>query len=78
MAHNLHLAYLYPKLEANRNVQLAQFVTGMYGRGDALRETGHDMTDEKWLQLESYFPFDPYQLPKARNPHSASRVDYQD
>ncbi|KAB5536570.1 RNA polymerase I-specific transcription initiation factor RRN3-domain-containing protein [Coniochaeta sp. 2T2.1] len=61
----LNLMYIYPRLEANKRIQLSQFV-GAYSTGGALRDTGYDPQDEKWTHLDPYFPFDPYQLPISR------------
>jgi len=66
LAQHLHLFYLYPKLEANKRIHLSQFVTHGYSSGGALRDPGHDIHDESWLQLEPRFPFDPYELPHSR------------
>ncbi len=66
LAQHLQLLYLYPKIEANKNIHLSQFVTQAYSTGGALREAGHDIHDETRLQLESAFPFDPYGLPVSR------------
>ncbi len=62
----LRLMYIYPQIEKNRNVQLSQFFTGSYATGGALRDSGFEFDNEKWTQLEPYFPFDPFQLSKSK------------
>ncbi|KAJ2976578.1 hypothetical protein NUW58_g8048 [Xylaria curta] len=42
------------------------FPIGAYSNGGALRDMSFDVNDESWQQLGSYFPFDPYQLPKSK------------
>ena len=64
LCHHLGLMYIYPRIESNKSIQLAQF--NSYSNGGASRDTGIDMADEKWHHLEPFFPFDPYQLPASR------------
>ncbi|KAH8890885.1 RNA polymerase I-specific transcription initiation factor RRN3 [Thozetella sp. PMI_491] len=64
ICHHLNLMYIYPLLEQNKSIQLAQFSS--YSTGGASRDTGIDLADEQWHHLEPYFPFDPYQLPASR------------
>lgn len=67
LAHSLHLMYVFPRIESNKSIHLSQFASGRYGHGDALREdAGYTVDDEKWLQLEGNFPFDPYNLPVSK------------
>ena len=64
IAHHLNFMYIYPLLETNKRIRLSQFTSGN-GEG-ALRDTGNGGNNESWHQLESYFPFDPYQLPNSK------------
>jgi RNA polymerase I-specific transcription initiation factor RRN3 len=64
IANHLRFLYIYPKLETNKTIRLSQFSSSL--ANDALRETGNGGNDESWHQLESYFPFDPYQLPVSK------------
>lgn len=67
LAHSLHLMYVFPRIESNKTIHLSQFASGRYGHGDALREdAGYTVNDDKWLQLEGNFPFDPYNLPVSK------------
>ncbi|CAK7223957.1 DNA independent RNA polymerase I transcription factor [Sporothrix bragantina] len=67
LAHSLHLMYVFPRIESNKTIHLSSFASGRYGHGDALREdAGYTVDDEKWLQLEGNFPFDPYNLPVSK------------
>ncbi|KAK7987672.1 hypothetical protein PG989_007987 [Apiospora arundinis] len=52
---------------SNKRLRLSQFVSTAYANGGALRESGLDLNDETWQQLDSYFPFDPYQLPTSKH-----------
>ncbi|KAK8048880.1 RNA polymerase I specific transcription initiation factor RRN3 [Apiospora phragmitis] len=67
LAHRLRFMYVYPLIEANKRLRLSQFVSTAYANGGALRESGLDLNDESWQQLDSYFPFDPYQLPTSKH-----------
>ncbi|CAK7268976.1 DNA independent RNA polymerase I transcription factor [Sporothrix epigloea] len=67
LAHSLHLMYVFPRIESNKTIHLSQFASGRYGQGTALREDASYTADEdKWLQLEDNFPFDPYNLPVSK------------
>lgn len=71
IAKHLRFIYVFPLLETNKRIRLGQisnyYSTGTYsdiGR----RETAFDRkTGETHLQLEAYFPFDPYHLPKSKH-----------
>lgn len=64
IASHLRFLYVYPLLETNKRIRLSQF-SSSHANG-ALRDTGNGGNDESWHQLESYFPFDPYQLPISK------------
>ncbi|KAL2886706.1 RNA polymerase I-specific transcription initiation factor rrn3 [Ceratocystis lukuohia] len=68
LAHKLNLAYVYPLLETNKRIHLGQYMQRSYSAGGgALRDTkAETIGDESMLQLEQYFPFDPYQLPQSK------------
>ncbi|KAH7034938.1 RNA polymerase I-specific transcription initiation factor RRN3 [Microdochium trichocladiopsis] len=67
LAHRFRFLYVYPLLESNKRVRLSQFSAGAYSSGNALRDLAFDLNDESWQQLDSYFPFDPYQLPVSKH-----------
>ncbi|KAI1640320.1 RNA polymerase I-specific transcription initiation factor RRN3 [Biscogniauxia mediterranea] len=66
LAHRFRFMYVYPTIEANKRIRLSQFAVGAYSNGGALRDVSFDVNDESWQQLGSYFPFDPYQLPRSK------------
>lgn len=66
LAHKLNLVYVYPVLEINKRVRLSQFVRASYASGGSFRDIGGEARDDGALQLDSYFPFDPYQLPSSK------------
>ncbi|KAK5629903.1 hypothetical protein RRF57_005618 [Xylaria bambusicola] len=66
LAHHFRFMYVYPLIESNKRLRLSQFSAGAYSNGGGLRDLAFDMNDESWQQLGSYFPFDPYQLPKSK------------
>ncbi|RYC54350.1 hypothetical protein CHU98_g11858 [Xylaria longipes] len=66
LAHHFRFMYVYPLIESNKRLRLSQFSVGAYSNGGALRDISFDVSDESWQQLGSYFPFDPYQLPKSK------------
>ncbi|GAP83537.1 putative RNA polymerase I specific transcription factor [Rosellinia necatrix] len=67
LAHHFRFMYVYPLIESNKRLRLSQFSVGAYSNGGALRDMSFDVNDESWQQLGSYFPFDPYQLPKSKH-----------
>ena len=70
IAHHLRFLYVFSLIESNKRVRLAQ--TGSYYGSSGLtdigrRETAYDCKKgEAHHQLEAYFPFDPYNLPKSK------------
>ncbi|KAH8675399.1 RNA polymerase I-specific transcription initiation factor RRN3 [Xylariales sp. PMI_506] len=66
LANRFRFMYVYPLIESNKRLRLSQFVSTAYSNGGALRESGLDLSDESWQQLDSFFPFDPYQLPTSK------------
>ncbi|KFY84499.1 hypothetical protein V500_09292 [Pseudogymnoascus sp. VKM F-4518 (FW-2643)] len=74
IAHHLRFMYVYPLLATNKRIRLSQFALGAGNASSGLlRDSGfstgvatEDGEEESWHQLETYFPFDPYQLPKSR------------
>lgn len=66
IAHHLGIIYVGHRLESNRRLRLSQF-SGPRGYGGMLRETAlNSRKDEEHYQLEEYFPFDPYHLPRSK------------
>ena len=63
IARHLRFMYVYPLLEKNKRIRLGQFSSSQ--ATGALRETGNG-AKESWHQLDTYFPFDPYQLPVSK------------
>ncbi|KAK7969555.1 RNA polymerase I specific transcription initiation factor RRN3 superfamily [Apiospora saccharicola] len=53
LAHRLRFMYVYPLIESNKRLRLSQFVSTAYANGGALRESGLDLNDESWQQLDS-------------------------
>lgn len=74
IANHLRFMYIYPLLATNKRIRLSQFALGAgNSSGGVLRDSGfstgagtEEEGGESWHQLEAYFPFDPYQLPKSR------------
>lgn len=65
IAHHLQFAYIHPIVENNKRIRLSQFIST--GFGPAARETSlSHVHSERILQLEAYFPFDPYHLPVSK------------
>ncbi|KAJ5644586.1 hypothetical protein N7507_010597 [Penicillium longicatenatum] len=61
IAHHFQLLYVYPLLETNKRLRVTSFrsIGGLVGREiRASDHLGH--------QLDAYFPFDPYHLPRSR------------
>jgi RNA polymerase I-specific transcription initiation factor RRN3 len=67
IANHLRFLYVFSILETNKKVRLGtgyvKYGTSDFGR----RETAMDRkAGESHLQLEAYFPFDPYHLPRSK------------
>ncbi|KAK3719040.1 DNA independent RNA polymerase I transcription factor [Vermiconidia calcicola] len=69
IAHHLRFMYIFPLLETNKRLRLGQTFS-YYGNGGidiGRRETAWDRkAGDAHHQLEAYFPFDPYHLPKSK------------
>ncbi|MCJ1437385.1 hypothetical protein MMC27_006772 [Xylographa pallens] len=70
IANHLGIIYVFHLLETNKRLRLSQF-SGSNGRdltfGIPERETAlSGRKDESYQQLDEYFPFDPYHLPRSR------------
>ncbi|KAH6659923.1 RNA polymerase I-specific transcription initiation factor RRN3 [Truncatella angustata] len=78
LAHRFRFMYVYPLIEANKRLRLSQFVSTAYANGGALRESGLDLSDESWQRLDSFFPFDPYQLPTSKRWVDPDYLPWQD
>lgn len=78
IAHHLKFMYVYPLLEKNKRVRLSQFALSI----PAFRESGmmsaSAEAQERWNQLDAYFPFDPYQLPVSRRWIQQDYVEWKD
>ena len=66
MAYRLNLIYVMPTLELNKRIRLSQYLQGSYSAGAKLRDIGSDTREDFELQMDAYFPFDPYQLPRTK------------
>ncbi|OJD12581.1 hypothetical protein ACJ73_09325 [Blastomyces percursus] len=69
LTHHLGFMYLYSLIETNKRVRISSFrsltALAMESRfGHVERETKAD--DDMGPQLDAYFPFDPYHLPRSR------------
>ncbi|PGH07242.1 hypothetical protein AJ79_06346 [Helicocarpus griseus UAMH5409] len=69
LTHHLNLMYVYTLIETNKRLRISSFrsltALAMESRfGHVERETKAD--DGMGPQLDAYFPFDPYHLPRSR------------
>ncbi|KAL8689270.1 MAG: hypothetical protein Q9218_005022 [Villophora microphyllina] len=66
IAHHLHVIYVYHLLETNKRVRLSRY-SGPSSYTQLNRETALTARkNEDHQQLDEYFPFDPYHLPKSK------------
>ena len=75
------LTYVFSLLETNKRLRLSRF-TGSASRGSTYsqpsRETALSLkNDDSYYQLDSYFPFDPYHLPKSKRWIEGDYVEWQ-
>ena len=70
LAHHVRFLYVFSILESNKRVRLGNIYVLRSSSGLSeigRRETAMDRKlGEAHLQLEAYFPFDPYQLPRSK------------
>ncbi|KAF2857687.1 RNA polymerase I-specific transcription initiation factor RRN3 [Piedraia hortae CBS 480.64] len=70
LSHHLRFLYVETILEMNKRLRLQRStaIASSYGSVMGRHETAKDrLTGEAHLQLDAYFPFDPYQLPKSKH-----------
>jgi RNA polymerase I-specific transcription initiation factor RRN3 len=79
IAHHLHFLYVYPLLESNKRLRLASVrsLTALAEQAEKQKmkfhlpshvssaDTAFGGEESKW-QLEAFFPFDPYHLPRSK------------
>jgi len=66
IAHRHGLIYVYSRIETNKRLRLSHF-TGSSSDRTPGRDTALSVKlDESYHQLDAYFPFDPYQLPRSK------------
>ncbi|RKF80334.1 RNA polymerase I-specific transcription initiation factor rrn3 [Golovinomyces cichoracearum] len=75
IAHYLKFMYVYPLLETNKRLRLDQFSTT--NKSITPGETSDTRFKNQWYQLDSYFPFDPYQLPVSKRWVEADYVQWK-
>jgi len=80
IAHHLRFMYVFPLLETNKRLRLSRSLTSAsssYGTS-AERETAlSGKTGESAFQLDAYFPFDPYHLPKSKRWMEGDYVEWK-
>ena len=80
IAHQLRFLYIYPLLETNRRQHLLRKMStpskatydGVQGEGAVV------VTPDGSLQLDAYFPFDPYHLPISKRWLKGDYVEWQE
>jgi RNA polymerase I-specific transcription initiation factor RRN3 len=67
IAHHLRFMYIFSKLETNKRIRLGRAVPSLAMYGVQERETAlSHKSGEGSFQLDAYFPFDPYRLPRSK------------
>ncbi|EKG22030.1 RNA polymerase I specific transcription initiation factor RRN3 [Macrophomina phaseolina MS6] len=67
IANHLRFIYVFPLLEQNKRLRLSRNISAAVMYGVQERETALTAKNsESALQLDSYFPFDPYNLPRSK------------
>lgn len=68
IAHHLRLLYVFPLLETNKRLRISSFrsLSAMADPRYSHVEREIRAGDDLGYQLDAYFPFDPYQLPRSR------------
>jgi RNA polymerase I-specific transcription initiation factor RRN3 len=68
IAHHFQLLYVYPLLETNKRLRITAFrsISALSNTNFGQVEREIRAGDQLGYQLDAYFPFDPYQLPRSR------------
>lgn len=68
IAHHLRFLYVFPLLETNKRLRISSFrsISAMADPRFSQIEREIRAGDDGGYQLDAYFPFDPYQLPRSR------------
>ncbi|KAL2007988.1 hypothetical protein VTN00DRAFT_7970 [Thermoascus crustaceus] len=68
IAHHLRLLYVFPLLETNKRLRVSSFrsISAMADPRFSQIERETRAGDDGGYQLDAYFPFDPYHLPRSR------------
>ncbi|OQE28323.1 hypothetical protein PENSTE_c003G10129 [Penicillium steckii] len=68
IAHHFQILYVYPLLEANKRLRVTAFrsIASLTNANFGQVERDVRAGDHLGYQLDAYFPFDPYQLPRSR------------
>lgn len=68
IAHHLRLLYVYPLLETNKRLRMTSFRNISAMADPRFYQVEREMRagDDLGYQLDAYFPFDPYHLPRSR------------
>lgn len=77
IAHRHGLIYVYSRIETNKRLRLSHF-TGSSSDRIPGRETALSVkNDESYHQLDAYFPFDPYRLPRSKKWIEGDYVEWE-
>ncbi|KAJ5584652.1 uncharacterized protein N7459_004452 [Penicillium hispanicum] len=68
IAHHFQLLYVYPLLETNKRIRITAFrsISSLSNPNFSQVEREIRAGDHLGYQLDAYFPFDPYHLPRSR------------
>lgn len=68
IAHHLRFMYVFPLLETNKRLRLSRSLgsSSMYGNLPERETALSGKRGEAAFQLDAYFPFDPYHLPRSK------------
>lgn len=68
IAHHFQFLYVYPPLETNKRIRISAFRSISTLADPRFSHVGRESRagENSGYQLDAYFPFDPYQLPRSR------------
>jgi RNA polymerase I-specific transcription initiation factor RRN3 len=68
ITHHFQILYVYPLLETNKRIRITAFRSISTLADPRFSHVGREIRagDSSGYQLDAYFPFDPYQLPRSR------------
>ena len=77
IAHRHGLLYVYSRIETNKRLRLSRSTDSASDRTPGRETALSAKNDESYHQLDAYFPFDPYHLPRSKKWIEGDYLDWE-